>query len=98
MEKQLTDSEITEKAFELSEQFNQYLFEHPEILDNIPDQAVLIFLDADDPAFNQANIELANKTPYPPDSQRIFIRLQKQIRVVQEVIWEADILTSPQLV
>ena len=98
MERQLTEAEIAEKVFELSEQFNQYLFEHPEILDNIPDQAVLIFLDADDPSFNAANLELADKSPYPADSQRIFIRMQKQVRVVQEVTWEADILTSPQYV
>lgn len=98
MEKQLTESQISEKLFELSEQFNQYLFEHPEILDSIPDQAILIFLDADDPLFNQASIELADRTPYTANSPRVFIKMQKQVRIVEEIAWEADILSSPELV
>lgn len=96
MEKQLTESEISEKLFELSEQFNQYLFEHPDILDSIPDQAILIFLDADDPLFNRASLELADKSPYPAGSPRVFVRMQKQVRIVEEIAWEADILSSPE--
>ena len=89
--------EIAEKVFELIEQFNQYVFEHPEILDLIPDKAVLIFLDADDPAFNEANVELANTAPQSPDMQRIYIKMQKRVHVVEQVNWEAEILPSPQI-
>jgi hypothetical protein len=96
MEKRLTDSEFTEKVFELSEQFNHYVFKHPEILDDIPDQAILVFLDADDPVFNAQNLELANTTPYPADSHPVFISMQRQLRLVEEVIWEADVLSSPE--
>ncbi|MEZ4767885.1 MAG: DUF5647 family protein [Caldilineales bacterium] len=56
---------FADKIFELSEQFNRYVFEHPEVLDGIPDKAVLVLLDADDPEFNQANIDLAEATPLP---------------------------------
>jgi hypothetical protein len=96
-EKRLTNSEFEEKLFQLSQQFNQYVFEHPEILDDIPDQAILVFLDADDPAFNRQNMALAKETRYPAGSETVFIRMQKQLRMVQKVVWEANVLPSPQL-
>ncbi len=55
----MSSAEVADKIIELSEQFNQYVFEHPDILDNMPDRAVLVFLDADDPSFNQANAATA---------------------------------------
>lgn len=94
MEK-VTPQETADKVFELTEQFNRYVFEHPDILDRLPDKAVLVFLDADDPAFNRANIELAQSTPYPLDSVLVYVMLQKHVRIVQQVEWEADIVASP---
>lgn len=82
---------FTDKIFELSEQFNRYVFEHPEVLDGIPDKAVLILLDADDPEFNRANIDLAEATPLPAGSQRVHVRMKKQVRTIRQVHWEADI-------
>ncbi len=84
---------FADKIFELSEQFNRYVFEHPEVLDGIPDKAVLVLLDADDPEFNQANIDLAEATPLPAGSQRVHVRLKKQVRTIRQVHWEADIQT-----
>lgn len=86
---------MADKVFELSEQFNRYVFEHPEILDKIPDNAVLILLDVDDPEFNKANTELAERSSMAPGSQRVYVRMQKRVRVVQKVDWEADILQVP---
>jgi len=43
MANQTETVDVADKIFELTEQFNQYVFEHPEILDEIPDKAVLVF-------------------------------------------------------
>jgi hypothetical protein len=92
-----TDSLLIDKIFELSAEFNRYVFEHPEILDRIPDQALLILMDVDDPEFNQANLDLAEATPSPPGIQRVHIMMKKRVRVVQQVQWEADVQPVAQL-
>ncbi|MBK9093857.1 MAG: hypothetical protein IPM84_14025 [Anaerolineae bacterium] len=51
---------MADKIFELSEQFNRYVFDHPEILDRIPDKATRVLLDVDDPEFNKANLALGD--------------------------------------
>lgn len=88
--------DISDKIFELTEQFNQYVFEHPEILDNIPDKAMLVFLDADDPAFNEANIRLADSSPGRAHRPRVYIKMQRHVRMVERIDWEPEVLLSPQ--
>ena len=88
---------MADKVFELSEQFNRYVFDHPEVLDEIPAKAVLVLLDADDPEFNKANLDLAEATLLPPGSQRVHITMQKRVRIVQQVHWDANIRPIPQL-
>lgn len=80
---------FSDKILELSEQFNRYVFEHPEGLDKIPDKAVLVLLDADDPEFNRANIDLA--TPLPVGSQRVHVTMKKKVRTIRQVHWEAEV-------
>jgi len=82
---------FADKIFELSEQFNRYVFEHPEVLDDIPDKAVLVLLDADDPEFNRANIDLAEATPLPVGSPRVHVRMKKKVRTIRQVLWEAEV-------
>lgn len=82
---------FSDKIFELSEQFNRYVFEHPEVLNGIPDKAVLVLLDADDPEFNRANIDLAATTPLPAGSQRVHVTMKKKVRTVRQVHWEAEV-------
>ncbi len=82
---------FADKIFELSEQFNRYVFEHPEVLDKIPDKAVLVLLDVDDPEFNQANLDLAEATPLLAGSQRVHIKMKKQIRMIRQVHWDAEV-------
>jgi hypothetical protein len=93
----MNSQSVADKIFELSEQFNRYVFDHPEILDEIPDKAVLVLLDADDPEFNKTNLDLAEATPLPPGSQRVHIKMQKRVRIVQQVHWDANIQPVPQL-
>ncbi len=86
---------VSDKIFELMKQFNHYVFAHPDILDEIPDRAVLVLLDPEDEEFNLANIELAKSTPNPPDSQIVYIRMTKQVKVVQQVEWTPTIMPAP---
>ena len=97
MENRMNAQTMADKIFELSEQFNRYIFDHPEILDRIPDKATLVLLDVDDPEFNKANLALAEATPLPPGSERIHIKMQKRVRIVQQIHWDADIRQVPQL-
>lgn len=97
MERELSPQAVADKVFELTEQFGQYVFGHPEILDSIPEGAALVFLDVDDPAFNQANLALAEGIPMPSGSERVLVRMQKRVRVVEQVSWAADIMLAPQL-
>lgn len=90
----LTPQHIADKVYELTEQFNQYVFEHPNILDELPDKAVLIFLDEDDPTFNQANLALAETTPIASDSQRVHVSMRKHVQLIHHVQWEPRILAS----
>ena len=97
VENRMNAQAVADKIFELSEQFNHYVFDHPEILDSIPDKAMLVLLDVNDPEFNKANLTLAEATPLPAGSQRVHVEMQKQVRFVQQIHWEADIRPVPQL-
>jgi hypothetical protein len=92
---ELTPQQIADKVFELTEQFNQYVFDNPDVLNDIPDKATLVFLDADDPEFNRANMELARVMPRPTDSPLVYVKMQKRVRIVQQVEWMPQVLASP---
>jgi hypothetical protein len=38
-------------------EFNRYVIEHPEFLADIPNEALIVFIDPTDPAFNRFNLE-----------------------------------------
>lgn len=92
---EITSQRISDKVFELTEQFHRYVFEHPEILDDIPDKAVLVFLDPDDPEFNRANIERSRALSHPEAGPPVYIEMRQQVRVIQQIAWEARIINSP---
>jgi hypothetical protein len=96
MESTLVTNEVTDKIFELFEEFNRYVFANPEILDEIPDKAELVFLDADDPAFNEANIQLANSNPRPSNGPRVYIKMRRRVRMVERIDWEPEVLLAAQ--
>ena len=85
---------VADKVFELMEQFNHYVFAHPDILDELPERAVLILLDPEDEEFNRANIEMVKSSPKPPeDAPIVYIRMMK--RVVQQVEWTPTVIPAP---
>ena len=85
---------VADKVFELMEQFNHYVFAHPDILDELPERAVIVLLDPEDEEFNRANIEMVKSSPKPPeDAPLVYIRMTKQ--VVQQVEWTPTIMPAP---
>jgi hypothetical protein len=91
----LTPQQIADKIFDLTEQFNQAVYAAPEILNHIPDKATLVFLDADDPIFNRASLALAQTNPRPADSPVVYIKMSKQVRLVQQIEWHPEVVDSP---
>jgi len=57
----MDEQEIFSKNVTLSTEFNKYLIEHPEFAEQIPDEAVVILLPADDPELCQENLQLAER-------------------------------------
>jgi hypothetical protein len=55
----MDEQESFDKNVTLSTEFNKYLIEHPEFAEQIPDEAVVILLPADDPELCQENLRLA---------------------------------------
>lgn len=44
------------KYDELLDEFNRYVMEHPEFLANIPNEALIVFVDSNDVEFSQYNL------------------------------------------
>jgi len=55
----MTREELFRKNQQLSTEFELYLLEHPEIEDNIPDNAMIVLLPEYDNELSEKNIELA---------------------------------------
>ena len=54
----MTDDEMFERNLELQTAFMQYILDHPDILDRLPDDFRLVILPDDDPELGQRNLEL----------------------------------------
>jgi hypothetical protein len=52
----MDEQEIFSRNVMLSTEFNKYLIEHPEFAEQIPDEAVVVLLPADDPELCQENL------------------------------------------
>ena len=49
------------KNIVLNTEFNKYLVEHPEVVDKMPDNALVVLLPEDDPALCRKNLTLARR-------------------------------------
>ncbi|MDQ3250305.1 MAG: hypothetical protein M3Q45_13985 [Chloroflexota bacterium] len=58
-------------------------------------KSILVFLDEDDPRFNEADLHLAHTSPLPIGIERVYIRMKKQVRIVEQVEWSAEIMPVP---
>lgn len=72
----MTREELFRKNQQLSTEFELYLLEHPEIEDDIPDNAMIVLLPEYDKELSESNIELAeaNKEEGQPI---VYVRVKK---------------------
>jgi hypothetical protein len=64
---------IVEKNITLSFEFERYILEHPEILEQIPDGAEVVLLPKDDPELYHINLESAQEKDR---SQVIYVEVE----------------------
>ena len=57
----MTREEVTRKNLFWSSQFNLYLVTHPEVLDQIPEDATIVILPTDDPELCEINVRMAQE-------------------------------------
>lgn len=57
----MTEQEFFEKSLTLGFEFSRYVLAHPEIEDQIPKGALVVFMVADDPLFNERSLALAKR-------------------------------------
>ena len=61
----MTRDDIAARNLSLGFEFDKYLVEHPELLERIPENAVLALLPQDDPELAEANLAIAQRGREP---------------------------------
>jgi len=72
----MTREELFRKNQQLSTEFELYLIEHPEIEDNIPDNAMIVLVPEYDKELAEKNIELA-KANKESGQTIVYVRVEK---------------------
>jgi hypothetical protein len=72
----ITEEELFLKNQRLSTEFDLYLAEHPQIEDNIPDNALIVLLLEYDKELSKKNMELA-KRHREPGQPVVYVRIEK---------------------
>ena len=72
----MTERELFTKNLKLSTEFDLYLLEHPEAADQIPENALIIFLPEEDVELSEKNLELAQMRR-EPDQPVVYIKVEK---------------------
>ncbi len=76
----MDEQEVFNKNVTLSTEFNKYLIEHPEFAEQIPDEAVVILLPADDPELCRENLQLAERNKAiddVPDRPVVHVKIER---------------------
>ena len=72
----MTEQELFLKNQKLSTEFDLYLAEHPEIEDQIPDNALMVLLPEYDKELSKKNMRLAKRHREPGQSV-VYVRIDK---------------------
>lgn len=62
---------IAEKNITLSFEFERYILEHPEVLEQIPQGAEIVLLPKDDPELYRSNLEAARRAQSEDDAHLV---------------------------
>ena len=85
----MTKDELFHKNLWLGHEFDLYVLEHPEILDEIPDHAKIVLLPEDEPELAKANLGIAKETQ-EPGQPMVLVRIRK-LRPITSRINELEI-------
>ena len=72
----MTGEELFKKNQQLSTEFELYLLEHPEIEENIPDNALIVLTPVYDEELTAKNIELAEANREPGQAV-VYVRVER---------------------
>ncbi|MBI5410138.1 MAG: hypothetical protein HZA14_12300 [Nitrospirae bacterium] len=72
----MTGEDLFRKNQQLSTEFELYLLEHPEIEEQIPDNAMIVLVPEYDPELAEKNIQLA-KANKEPGQTIVYVRVEK---------------------
>ena len=72
----MTDKKLFTKNLKLSTEFDLYLLEHPEIAEQVPENALLVLLPEEDVELCQKNLEMA-KARQEPGQPIVYVRVDK---------------------
>ena len=70
-----TEKELIEKNIELSSEFSRYVFEHPEIEEQLPNGAEIVFIPEYDRELKEYNLSLA-KDLEAAGTKVIYVRIE----------------------
>ena len=72
----MTREELFNKNQQLSTEFELYLLEHPEIEDNIPDNALIVLVPVYDKELSDNNIRIAEANKEPGQAI-VYVRVER---------------------
>lgn len=81
----MTEKEIVTKNLVLSSEFDRYIFEHPDIAENIPLGAQIVFLPENDDELCQINKRLAEEQREGGQAV-VFVHIGKMAPTVSRLI------------
>lgn len=61
----------------LGTEFDKYLIEHPHLIDNIPDGALMILLPQDDPDLCKENLQIAKAQLEENGQSVVYVKIKK---------------------
>ena len=71
-----TEKELVEKNIELSSEFTRYVFEHPEIEEQLPVEAEIVFVPEYDIELKEYNLSLAGDLE-AAGTKVIYVRIER---------------------
>lgn len=89
----MNEQDIAQKNMELSTEFSRYLFAHPEIEEQIPPEAEILFLPDYDPELREYNRKLGAQLSHKGTSI-IFVRIKALRPKVFSRITDIEFVTS----
>jgi len=74
----MTNREMFERNQQLSTEFDLYLLDHPDIADQIPDSALVVFVPAFDKGLARRNRTIARKSR-APGQPLVYVQIERMM-------------------